>query len=81
MRCLILRDFTYSFDGYTALPAVKGFIVDLPDHLAPGLIEGGYASREAVHPDQLQLRVQKDAGASPENKALSRAPENKRGRR
>lgn len=66
--CTILRPFMFSRDGRKSIPAVAGGREDIPADLVPGLEREGY-----VRP----YVVGKAISASPENKMIGGAPENK----
>lgn len=68
MQVEICREFKYSRDGINDIDAHKGAIVDLPDHVAKGLIAEGYCKA---------VEDKKSLGPAPENKALFAAEENK----
>ena len=62
MKCLVLKPFEYTDGMGGALRAVTEAVVDIPDDLVPGLFNEGYVG----DPEPM---ANKDAGASPENKA------------
>lgn len=68
MQVEVCTDFLFSRDGIHSQKLVKGAVVDVPDHMAKGLIFEGYCRA---------VEAKKDAGQAPENKALFAAEENK----
>lgn len=71
MKVCACTSFMLSTDGITSRRLEKGDAVDIPDHMAKGLIFEGYV-KEYVGPKE-----DKAIGAAPENKALFAAEENK----
>lgn len=68
MQVEVCTDFLFSRDGINSQKLAKGAVVDVPDHMAKGLIFEGYCKA---------VEARKDAGPAPENKALFAAEENK----
>ncbi len=68
MQVEACTEFLFSRDGITSERLATGMVVDIPDHMAKGLIFEGY-----VRP----VGDSKAIGAAEENKALFVAPENK----
>lgn len=65
MECRVIRAFPFSRDGITVENVEVGAIVDMPDHIVPGLIAAGYIEKKSMP-------------AAPENAASAASPENKR---
>lgn len=68
MQVEACTEFLFSRDGINSERLTAGMVVDIPDHMAKGLIFEGYV-REVVG--------SKAIDAAEENKALFAAPENK----
>ena len=68
MRVEACTEFLLSRDGITSERLAAGMVVDIPEHMAKGLIFEGYVR---------EVGGSKAISASEENKALFAAPENK----
>lgn len=68
MQVEACTEFLFSRDGITSERLATGDVVDIPDHMAKGLIFEGYVR---------EVDARKSIEAAEENKALFAAPENK----
>ena len=68
MQVEACTEFLFSRDGINSERLTAGMVVDIPDHMAKGLIFEGYVR---------EVGAQKALDAAEENKALFVAPENK----